>query len=119
MKVLIVDDIVINRYILKEYIKKLGHQCFEAENGKVAIEALQNDNFDLVLLDLEMPVMNGFETAKYIREKFNFPKNKIKVVALTAFNLSILHEEYNTADFDSVVTKPYSIEKIKSIIDSI
>lgn len=119
MKILLVDDIVINRYIIKELVKKEGHIPVEAENGKKAIELIQNDNFDLVFMDIEMPVMNGLETVHYIRTKFAAPKNKVKIYALTAYNLSILHEEVNTSEFDGVITKPYSADKIKCILESI
>ena len=67
-KILIVDDIVINRMLLAELIKKLGYKYSQASNGQEALEKLKTDQIDLVLMDIEMPVMNGIETTKYIRE---------------------------------------------------
>jgi CheY-like chemotaxis protein len=119
LKILLVDDIVINRFIIKELVKKEGHIPVEAENGKIAIEYLEKEHFDLIFMDIEMPVMNGIETVHYIRTKLPSPKNKIKIYALTAYNLAILHEELNISEFDGVISKPYSADKIKSILSSI
>jgi CheY-like chemotaxis protein len=59
LNILIVDDIFTNRLLLSELIKTLGHFSVQAENGKVAIDSLEKDDFDLILMDIEMPVMNG------------------------------------------------------------
>ena len=119
MKILIVDDIVINRFIVRELIKKEGHIPVEAENGKIALDLFQNDSFDLIFMDIEMPVMNGIETVHYIRTKFPAPKNKVKIFALTAYNPAILHEELNVSEFDGIITKPYSADKIKKVLNAI
>jgi CheY-like chemotaxis protein len=119
LKILLVDDIVINRFIIRELVKKEGHVPVEAENGKIAIELLQKDHFDLVFMDIEMPVMNGIETVHFIRTKLPAPKNKIKIFALTAYNPSIIHEELNISEFDGIVSKPYSAEKIRTILESL
>lgn len=116
MKVLIVDDILLNRYLIKETVKKLGYQFSEAENGKIALELLNEQSFDVVFLDIEMPVMNGIETARAIRKLTSLNRN-IKIIAITAYNPSIIHEEFNMNDFDIIITKPYSLEKIKKVLD--
>ncbi len=119
MHILLVDDIVINRFIIREFVKGLGHTYKEAENGSKAIELLQKYDFDLIFLDIEMPVMNGIETAKKIRTSFPSPKNKIKIFAITAYNPAVLHEEIDTSNFDGIVTKPFTFDKIKSIFSSL
>ena len=68
MKILIVDDIFTNRLLLSELIKTLGHVSFQAENGKQAIDFLEKEEFDLILMDIEMPVMNGRESTEMIRK---------------------------------------------------
>lgn len=118
MKLLLVDDIVVNRFIIREIVKKLGHDFLEADNGLAAINLLENNDIDLIFMDIEMPVMNGLETAKYIRTKFKYPKKDVKIYALTAYNPSILHEEIDVTVFNGVITKPYSSEKIKSLLES-
>ena len=116
MKVLIVDDIFTNRLLLVELLRTLDHEYVQVENGKEAIEALESDSFDLVLMDIEMPVMNGLETTMYIREKFQHPKNRIPIVALTAHNPQLFFEDFRDVGFDKLLTKPYSIEKLSAIV---
>lgn len=116
MKVLIVDDIVLNRYIMKEIVLKLGHEITEAENGSKALDYFSKENYDVIFLDIEMPVMNGLETARQIRKTFNEPKNKVLIYAITAFDISILKDEMDLSDFDGVINKPYSVAKIRNIL---
>lgn len=116
MKILIVDDIVINRFILKEIVRKLGHEYFEAENGMKAFKYFSENEIELIFLDIEMPVMNGLETAKKIRNSFSEPKNKVPIYALTAYSPSILNEEVDISNFNGIINKPFSEEKIRSII---
>jgi CheY-like chemotaxis protein len=120
MKIIITDDIFTNRLLLSEVVSDLGHEFIEAENGREAIELLQKfDDIDLILMDIEMPVMNGLEAAKYIREKMPSPKNRIPIIALTAHNPKIFFDDYRDVGFDQLLTKPYSIRKITSLLESL
>lgn len=117
IKVLIVDDIVVNRILIKEIIKKITTNYVEASNGKQAVDLLiEHDDFDVVLMDIEMPVMNGIEATKYIREKLPHPKNKIPVLALTAHNPAQFFNDYKDVGFDELMTKPFSLEKVQNLI---
>jgi len=118
-KILIVDDIFTNRLLLSEIIKTLGHVSVQAENGKQAIDLLEKENFDLVLMDIEMPVMNGLETTSLIRKSFPSPKNVVTIIALTAHNPSLFFEDFSDAGFDELLTKPYSIDKIVEVINNL
>lgn len=118
-RILIVDDIFINRMLLKEVIKKFSKVCFEAQNGKEAIEILQKEELDIILMDIEMPVMNGVETTKYIRERFTYPKRNIPIIALTAYNPDIFFKDYNSIGFNELITKPYSLEGLKKTIETL
>lgn len=115
-KILIVDDIVINRMLLAELIKKLGYKYSQASNGKEALEKLESDHIDLILMDIEMPVMNGIETTRYIREKIDKPDTKIPIVALTAHNPDDFFETFEKAGFDDLITKPYLLDKISQTV---
>lgn len=118
-RILIVDDIFINRMLLKEVIKKFSKNYFEAQNGKEAIEILQKEELDVILMDIEMPVMNGVETTKYIREKFSYPKKNIPIIALTAYNPDVFFKDYSSIGFNELITKPYSIEGLKKTIETL
>jgi CheY-like chemotaxis protein len=117
MKILLVDDIVINRFIIREMVKLIGHEYVEAENGLIALEYFKTMSFDMVFLDIEMPVMNGLETVRQMRTSFPEPKCKTKIYALTAYNPKLLNESINFNHFDGVVTKPYTIEKIREVLN--
>ena len=119
MKIIIADDIFTNRLLLSEIIEDLGHEHLEAENGKKAVELLEeHDDIDLVLMDIEMPVMNGIEATHYIREKLTKDKSVIPVIALTAHNPKIFFDDYKDVGFDYLLTKPYSIQKITNILET-
>ena len=118
-KLLIVDDIFINRLLIKEIVKKVSVKCFEAENGKQAIDIFEKENIDLILMDIEMPVMNGLETTKYIRERLPYPKNSIPIIALTAHNPLTFFDDYKDAGFNQLMTKPYSVAKVLSLIEEV
>ena len=116
LKILVVDDIYTNRHLLSELIKLTGNVAVLAENGQEAIDILKTEEIHMVFMDIEMPVMNGVETTEYIRNKLPSPLNAIMVIALTAHNPDIFFEDYSDAGFDELITKPYSAEKIRSII---
>jgi len=119
LRILVVDDIYTNRYLLTELIKLTGNEAIPAENGAEAIEVLKNEVIHLVFMDIEMPVMNGVETTQYIRNKMPSPLNAIPIIALTAHNPEHFFEDYSEVGFDELVTKPYSVEKIKAKINAL
>jgi two-component system CAI-1 autoinducer sensor kinase/phosphatase CqsS len=117
MKIIVADDYYSNRLLVSEILRSLGHEYIEAENGQQALEALEHNNdIDLVLMDIEMPVMSGFQAMKHIREKFAFPKNNIPIIALTAHNPGIFMNECSEKGFNKMLIKPYSVDKIAELI---
>ena len=119
LKILVVDDIYTNRYLLSELIKLTGNESVMAENGEQAIEILKNQEIHMVFMDIEMPVMNGVETTQYIRNEMDPPLNAIPIIALTAHNPDMFFEDFSDVGFDELVTKPYSIEKIRAKINDL
>ncbi len=114
---LIVDDIFVNRILLKEIVLEINCDCMLASNGKEAIQHMENHKFDMVLMDIEMPVMNGLETTKYIRNEMKPIISETPIIALTAHNPNDFFDEFNSAGFNELVTKPYLINKIRDIVD--
>lgn len=117
-KVVIADDIFTNRLLLSEIIADLGHEFITVENGREAVDALMNNDVGLILMDIEMPIMNGLEATKHIREKLAAPKCDIPVVALTAHNPKIFFDDYKDVGFSQLLTKPYSVQKITDLLES-
>lgn len=117
LKVLIVDDIFTNRLLLSEIMEDLGLEFYLANNGKEAVGELQNNHYDIVLMDIEMPVMNGVEATQYIRNEMPKPISEIPVIALTAHNPKLFFDDFEDVGFTQLLTKPYSIGKIKEILE--
>ena len=116
MKVLIVDDEELIRNVIKEYLVLNDYEYGEAETGKQAVEKIKNENYDIVIMDIMMPEMDGFKAVKKIRE-FN---KEIPFIMLTARS-----EEYDKLmgfdlGIDDYVTKPFSpkelLARIKAIV---
>jgi len=70
-------------------------------------------------MDIEMPVMNGIETTNFIRNEMPYPVNAIPIIALTAHNPDIFFEDFADVGFDELITKPYSVDKLKEKITSV
>ncbi|MFV5692156.1 response regulator [Flavobacterium sp. LT1R49] len=81
IKVLVVEDIALNQLLMKTLLDDFGFERDIAENGKIAIDKLKEKEYDIILMDLQMPEMNGFEATEYIRKTMN---SKIPIIALTA-----------------------------------
>ena len=113
---LIVDDIFINRLLLKEVVQDVCAEIKEASNSREALDIIEKEHIDIILMDIEMPVMNGVETTKYIRKEMPFPKNMLPIIALTAHNPDDFFENYYSAGFNHLLTKPYSLNKVLDLI---
>ncbi len=119
-KILIVDDILINRVLLSEIVEELGASALHAKNGAEAIEIIGKTNdIDLILMDIEMPVMNGLETTQYIKNQMSAPKCNIPIVAITAHDPNSFYEEYQEVGFNELITKPYSVSKLEQIVNKL
>lgn len=116
MHILIVDDMYTNRLRMGIVIRAMGYTFQEAENGKIAIEKLQKSNFDLILMDIEMPVMNGLETTRHIRKFFSGEKRETKIIAITAHNPEDFFNDYKESGFDDLISKPLTKEKLSCFI---
>ena len=116
-KLLIVDDNELNIKVLNKAIKSYNFLIDEAHNGKECIEKInQGNTYDLVLLDILMPVMGGEETIKHLK---SFPNFKTPVIALTADAMSGAEERYKSMGFDGYMSKPFSREMIAKKLYSV
>lgn len=105
--VLIVDDNKINQIVTQNILKKKGYTCDVASNGMDAIEKLRSEKFDLVLMDINMPEMNGLDATKIIRE-FN---PNIPVIALTAVEEGEVRNQALSVGMNDVIIKPYDTQQ--------
>ena len=115
-KILLVEDNEINQLFVVTLLQKKGYQVDSAENGKIAIEKLKNTNYDLVLMDLHMPEMDGYETTRFIRNSFDEPKNKIPIIALTAAAIKGEKEKCFAEGMNDYISKPFKSDEFYSKI---
>lgn len=114
LKVLVVDDIFANQFLLASMLEEMDCNIRTASNGREVFDNLANEMFDIIFMDIEMPVMNGIEATRKLKGD---PKYRtIPVVALTAHNLEDFSSEFEDAGFDTILEKPYSSEGIAEVI---
>jgi len=115
--ILVVEDIPMNQEVTMAMLVQKGHQVQIAENGKEAVNAVQNGRFDLVLMDIQMPEMTGIEATRIIREDLGISHSDLPIIALTAHALP---EEVKTcfeAGMDDYITKPVDTLNLYHKID--
>lgn len=115
-KVLVVDDNEINRMVAEEMLKPLQMQIETASDGKRALEMIQDKEYDLVFMDHLMPVMNGIEAVKALREMAEPYYREVPVIALTANTAKEQREEYMQAGMSDYLSKPIDMEDIYKIV---
>jgi len=103
IKVLVVEDIPLNQLLMRTLLDEFDFECDIAANGKIAIEKLQTGAYDIILMDLQMPVMNGFEATDYIRKKMN---SKIPIMALTADVTTMDLDKCKAVGMNDYISKP-------------
>jgi len=103
VKVLVAEDIVLNQLLIKIILEDYGFEVDIVANGKIAIEYLQKNKYDIILMDLQMPEMNGFEAITYIRAQMN---SKIPVIALTADVTTVDVEKCKALGLNDYISKP-------------
>lgn len=103
--VLIVEDNAFNRIIAKDFLEAWGCRTIEAENGEECLEVLKSEKADLILMDLQMPVLDGFETSKVIRASDDL--QEIPIVALTAEVIGDVKEKVYEHQMNDYITKPF------------
>ena len=117
MKIIIADDEFANRLLVSEVVRNLGHELIEAENGEEAYKTVQkSSDIDLILMDIEMPVMNGVDAAILIRKNLGHPKNKIPIIAMTGYGPDEINEYSDKPEFDSFLIKPYTVDTLTRLI---
>ncbi len=106
-KVLLVEDNLLNQKTLKEMLKLGGYQVVLAENGEEAVNAVEENSFDAVIMDIQMPVMDGFEATEEIRKnEKSSKKKKVPIIALTAHAITGYKDKCLSAGIDDYLTKP-------------
>jgi len=112
-KVLVVEDNETNQLVAQKSLENYGVEVEIANNGKIAVDKVKNNSYDIIFMDLQMPIMDGFEATKLIRE-FN---NSIPIIALSAAVMSEDKKLTKEAGMDKHIAKPIDIKEIEDILE--
>ncbi len=112
-KILLVEDNELNRLLAFTILTQYGALVTSAENGLAAIECIKKETFDIILMDVQMPVMDGVRATEIIRQSYS---TEIPIIALTANALKGKREEYMKSGMNDYIAKPYNEEKMIAII---
>jgi CheY-like chemotaxis protein len=110
--ILVVEDNKINQVVTKKMIEVSNMSCTIVDDGFAALVALERESFDLVLMDINMPLINGFDTSRKIREK----GITIPIIALTAFDKQEVTEEALAAGMNDIMVKPFDPSKLFQVV---
>jgi len=113
-RVLVVDDVEVNRLIAIDLLNRLGVASVEATNGFEALQAVKTGDFDLILMDVQMPIMDGFSATTAIRD-LPIPMADVPIIAVTAGTL-IDEQRCAIAGMDDFLSKPITIESFTAKI---
>lgn len=118
-KILIVEDNKLNEILIKTILTKNNYNVEISRNGKEALEVLEKKDIDIVLMDIQMPVLDGVETTKIIRKREEETKRHLPIIALTAHALHGDREKFIETGFDDYISKPIDIDKLLNSIEGI
>lgn len=118
LKILVADDNEINQRIVANMLNKLGHTLVAVENGALACSRVEEEDFDLVLMDIQMPVLGGIDATKWIRA-MDENKASLPIVGCTADAFPEQLERFKQAGMQDVVTKPINRNRLLSVINEV
>jgi len=114
-RILVVEDNPVNQLVAEGMLGKLGYQASMAADGRSAIAKLSTENFDLVLMDCQMPGMDGFEATRCIRTAENGGRH-IPIIGLTAHASAEARDACLRAGMDDFLSKPYSLDELRGVL---
>jgi PAS domain S-box-containing protein len=116
-RILVVEDDEASQQTVLRWLKRRGHQATSADNGREALEKLAKEDFDLILMDIQLPVLNGLEATRAIRNSTSLgPKASIPIIALTAYAMAGDKEKFLSAGMDDYLVKPLDMAELARAI---
>ncbi len=119
LRVLVVDDNPVNRRLAVRLVDKHGHSGAAVPSGRDALEAIATEHFDLVLMDIQMPEMDGFEATTAIRQKEQQTGAHLPIIAMTAHAMEGDREHCIAAGMDGYVSKPINVQELFTVIENV
>ncbi|MDC7683549.1 response regulator [Asticcacaulis sp. BYS171W] len=119
-RILLVEDNPANRLVAGILLERLGYAYDAAEDGEEAVKAFETGAYDIILMDLQMPVMDGYEATRRIRQYERVSRNRpVKIVALTAHALSGDRDACLAAGMDDYMSKPFKPDELQAKLDAL
>lgn len=115
-RVLIAEDSSVIQNLVKKILEFQNFEITAVKNGEQVVQLLEKENFDIVLLDINMPVMDGMECVKAIRGMSENAKSSVPVVAITGNARNYTEEEFKEAGFNDVLMKPLNFDKLVLVV---
>ncbi|MEW8071037.1 MAG: response regulator [Candidatus Thiodiazotropha sp.] len=116
VKILLVEDNPLNREVAWELLRNIGIQVQIAKNGAEAVKLLESDSVDAVLMDVQMPVMDGYTATRLIRAQEGFEKERLPIIAMTANALSSDREKSLNAGMNDHIAKPINVDELYAVL---
>lgn len=118
LRILLAEDNITNQKVAQGMLKKLGYYADTVANGKEALKALEIAPYDIVLMDIQMPEMDGLEATKLIRDgEATIPNREIPIIAMTAHAMKGDKERFMKAGMDDYISKPISLQSLVQLLD--
>ena len=114
LNILIAEDNPVNQKVAQLMLQRLGHRTYLAANGQEVLQALEVRAYDLVLMDIQMPKMDGIEATKHIRSRW---QQGPKIIAITSFDPEFCRERCFSAGVDDFINKPVRMNELDAAID--
>ena len=114
LKLLLVEDFEDTRLFMRLELEELGFIVFEAENGQIGVDTAIREKPDVILMDLTLPLMDGFQATKLIRQ--NEQLKNVPIIAVTAHQEDDFRSVAKASGFDAYVTKPIDVNWLKGLI---
>ena len=121
LKILLVDDSEDSRLLVPALLRKYACQIDTAENGQVALDRLSAASYDLVLMDMQMPVLDGFEATRMIRERErgSGKGKRLPIIAMSAFECDAERAQMASAGCDDHLSKPFRKEQLLALLNKL
>jgi CheY-like chemotaxis protein len=119
LRVLVAEDNPVNQLLLKRLLEKRGHSVKIASNGQLALKAIEEDTFDLVFMDVQMPVLDGLEAVAALRARESATGARLTVIAVTAHAMTGDRERCVEAGMDGYLSKPLNPRELDELLNNL
>ena len=116
-RILVVEDDDIGQFLIKKMTDDLGYESCIVSNGMEALSILENEKFDIIIMDIEMPILNGFETTKRIRSSENLHLKSIPIIGISANPLDNELQPYLDKGMNNYISKPIHELELKKKLE--